>query len=185
MPVPSVTVLQRYTACASYTYDDCVEYSLSSSPQCLVLESGYMGLDLDECEEQEDNDVKLGESSDSEDEDEDETDSKGRKDKDAGKERTLHEKMMDLMTLQTASGHFAENKMIGDIIGKPLEDLKAQVPDSNPDSMKSWITAIVVAFLELRCLEEKDLWQMSVNKARATILDLGSIEKAKEIIAQF
>ena len=99
--------------------------------------------------------------------------------------RMSTEKMMDLMTLQTASGHFAENKMIGDIIGKPLEDLKAQVPDSNPDLMKSWITAIVVAFLELRCLEEKDLWQMSVNKARATILDLGFIEKAKEIIAQF
>ena len=37
--------------------------------------------------------------------------------------------MMDLMTLQTAPGHFAENKMISDIIGKPLEDLKAQVPD--------------------------------------------------------
>merc|ERR1719184_229870 len=48
-------------------------------------------------------------------------------------ERTLHEKMMDLMTLQTASGHFAEHKMIGDILGKPLEDLKAQVPDSKPE----------------------------------------------------
>ena len=135
----------------------------------------------DACEEEEDDDMGLEEFSVSF----SSSSSKGRKDKGEGKERTLHEKMMDLMTLQTASGHFAENKMIGDIIGKPLEDLKAQVPDSNPDLMKSWITAIVVAFLELRCLEEKDLWQMSVNKARATILDLGFIEKAKEIIAQF
>ena len=100
-------------------------------------------------------------------------------------ERTLHEKMMDLMTLQTAYGHFAEHKMIGDILGKPLEDLKAQVPDSNPESMKSWITAIVIAFLELRCLEEKGLWQMSVGKARAIILDQGFIENAKKMIVQF
>ena len=66
---------------------------------------------------------------------------------------TLHEKMMALMALQTASGHFAEHKMIGDIVGKPLEDLKACVPDSKPESMKSWLTAIVIAFLELSCLE--------------------------------
>ena len=104
------------------------------------------------------------------------------KEKESKKSRTLHEKMMDLMTLQTASGHFAEHKMIGDIIGKPLEELKAQVPDSKPDSMKSWITAIVIAFLELRCLEEKDLWQMSVEKARAVILDHLFIENAKKII---
>merc|ERR1712130_1055340 len=52
---------------------------------------------------------------------------------------TLHEKMMALMTLQRASGHFEENTMIGDIVGKPLEDLKAQAPDSKPESMKSWL----------------------------------------------
>merc|ERR1711934_676475 len=86
----------------------------------------------DACEEEEDDDMGLEEFSVSF----SSSSSKGRKDKDEGKERTLHEKMMDLMTLQTASGHFAENKMIGDIIGKPLEDLKAQVPDSNPDSIK-------------------------------------------------
>jgi len=207
--------LQCYTACASYTYDEfgdndseCDDMGLDGweevedyADECLMLSpriesflcARTVGPGLggggsrisqdqpDACEEEEDDDMGLEEFSVSF----SSSSSKGRKDKGEGKERTLHEKMMDLMTLQTASGHFAENKMIGDIIGKPLEDLKAQVPDSNPDSMKSWITAIVVAFLELRCLEEKDLWQMSVNKARATILDLGSIEKAKEIIAQF
>ena len=154
--------------------DDAAERVMLPSRRCKGLGKGGCVRRIsqdqpDECEEQ-----SMGSSS-----------SKRRKDKSTGEERTLHEKMMDLMTLQTASGHFAENKMIGDIIGKPLEDLKAQAPDSKPDSMKSWITAIVVAFLELRCIEEKELWQMSVNKARATILDLGYIEKAKEIIAQF
>ena len=102
-----------------------------------------------------------------------------------GTEMTLHEKMMALMALQTASGHFAEHKMIGDIVGKPLEDLKALVPHSKPESMKAWLTAIVIAFLELRCLEEKDLWQMSVEKARAVVLESGLIENAKNMIAKF
>ena len=98
------------------------------------------------------------------------------------KNMTLHEKMMALMVLQTASGHFTEDKMIGDIIGKPLVDLKAQVPDSKPESMKSWITSIVIAFLELRCLDEKDLWEMSVEKARSVVPDQGFIEKAMMLV---
>ena len=100
------------------------------------------------------------------------------------KNMTLHEKMMALMVLQTASGHFTEDKKIGVVIGKPLEDLKAQVPESKPESMKSWITSIVIAFLELRCLDEKDLWEMSVEKARSVVLDQGFIEKAKKVISQ-
>ena len=101
-----------------------------------------------------------------------------------GTEMTLHEKMMALMVLQTASGHFTEDEMIGDVIGKPLKDLKAQVPDSKPESMKSWITSIVIAFLELRCLDEKDLWEMSVEKARSVVLDQGFIDNAIKIIAE-
>ena len=98
--------------------------------------------------------------------------------------KSLHDKMMALMTLQSASGHFAENKMIGEIVGKPLEDLKAEVPDSKPETMKSWLTAVVIAFLELKYQEEKDLWGMSVEKAKTVVIDQGFIERAKIIIAQ-
>ena len=74
--------------------------------------------------------------------------------------------------------------MIGDIVGKPLKDLKAEVPDSKPETMKSWLTAVVIAFLELKCQEEKDLWGMSVEKAKTVVIDQGFIERAKMIIAQ-
>ena len=74
--------------------------------------------------------------------------------------------MMALMTLQSASGHFTEHKMIGDIVGKPLKDLKAEVPDSKPETMKSWLTAVVIAFLELKCQEEKDLWVKMKKRRR-------------------
>ena len=43
----------------------------------------------------------------------------------------------------------------------------------------------MIAFLELRCLEEKDLWQMSVEKAKAALLDQGLVENAKQFFAQF
>ena len=124
-----------------------------------------------------------------EEEDNEEDKSRSMKAKERGEEKeiknmTLHEKMMALMVLQTASGHFTEDEMIGDVIGKPLEDLKSQVPDSKPESMKSWITSIVIAFLELRCLDEKDLWEMSVEKARSVVLDQGFIGNAKKIIAE-
>ena len=160
-----------------------VEYDCMDARACVrKCEAASL---LPEMEEEEDDDMGFGFFSGGE--DENETDFMRTKDKSEGKEgeRTLHEKMMDLMTLQTASGHFAEHKMIGDIIGKPLEELKAQVPDSKPESMKSWMTAIVIAFLELRCPEEKDLWQMSVQKARAVILENVFIENAKKIIVQF
>ena len=110
------------------------------------------------------------------------TKSKGKDNKISNK--SLHDKMMALMTLQSASGHFAENKMIGDIVGKPLEDLKAEVPDSKPETMKSWLTAVVIAFLELKCQEEKDLWGMSVEKAKTVVIDQIFVELAKEMIAQ-
>ena len=100
------------------------------------------------------------------------------------KSNTLHEKMMDLMALQSASGHFVEHKIIGDIIGKPLEELKAQAPDSKPESLAFWLTAIVIAFLELKCLAERDLWEMIVEKAKAVVLDFELIEKAKNIVTQ-
>ena len=101
--------------------------------------------------------------------------------------KTLHDKMMALMTLQSASGHFTEHQMIGDIVGKPLKYLKAEVlrfGDSKPETMKSWLTAVVIAFLELKCQDEKDLWEMSVEKAKTVVIDQAFIERAKIIIVQ-
>ena len=67
------------------------------------------------------------------------------------------------------------------------KDLKAEVlrfGDSKPETMKSWLTAVVIAFLELKCQDEKDLWGMSVEKAKTVVIDQGFIERAKIIIAQ-
>ena len=92
--------------------------------------------------------------------------------------------MMSLMTLQSASGHYIENKVIGDIVGKPLTALKAKAPNLEPETMISWVTAIVIAYLEMKCQEEKGLWEMSVDKAKTVLIERGFIERAKQIIAQ-
>ena len=72
--------------------------------------------------------------------------------------------MMSLMTLQTACGHFIEKKIIGEILGKPVKDLQALDPDDliTPQSQTEWMTALVIAFIELNCSEERVLWQMSI-----------------------
>ena len=94
-----------------------------------------------------------------------------------------YEKMMALMDLQTASGHFKEDKLIfPKIFGKPLEDLRALAPDARPELMDAWLTALVIAFLELKCPDEKNLWQMSVDKARALLPDAGLIQIAKNCV---
>ena len=96
--------------------------------------------------------------------------------------KSAREKMTALLTLQRASGHFQEDKMIGDFIGRPLEDLKASAPDSKP--MQGWMTALVIAFLELECHEEKDLWEMSVDKAKEILQDPTLLEAAKLLVGQ-
>ena len=98
--------------------------------------------------------------------------------------KSLHDKMMSLMTLQSASGHFMEDKVIGDIVGKPLTALKAEAPNLEPETMRSWVTAIVIAYLEMKCQEEKDLWEMSVDKAKTVLIERRFIERAKQIIGQ-
>ena len=98
--------------------------------------------------------------------------------------KTLRQKVWVLTSLQLASGHFREHKIIGDVVGRPLWELKAQVPHSKPKSLASWLTAIVIAFLELKCHAERDFWEMSVEKARTVVLNLEFIEKAKKLITE-
>ena len=84
--------------------------------------------------------------------------------------------MMALMDLQTASGHFKEDKLIfPKIVGKPLGDAR-------PELMDAWLTALVIAFLELKCSDEKNLWQMSVEKARAVLPDAEFLQIAKNCV---
>ena len=88
--------------------------------------------------------------------------------------------MMSLMTLQSASGFFKEDKVIGDIVGKPLTALKAKAPNLEPETMRSWLTAIVIAYLGMKCQEEKDLWEMSVDKAKTVLIERGFIDRANK-----
>ena len=46
------------------------------------------------------------------------------------------------------------------------------------------MTAVVIAFLEVKCQEEKDLWGMSVEKAKTVVIDQIFVELAKAMIAQ-
>ena len=66
--------------------------------------------------------------------------------------------------------------------GHTQERPEALAPDARPELMDAWLTALVIAFLELKCPDEKNLWQMSVDKARAFLPDAGLIQIAKNCI---
>jgi hypothetical protein len=96
------------------------------------------------------------------------------------KPQTDHDQMMSLIALQTAEGHFKEDKVMEAIFGKTLEELKAKKPDKQLE-MKVWLTALVIAFIEGRFPKQRVLWMMIIEKARALVKDPDTITKAEKI----
>ena len=93
------------------------------------------------------------------------------------------ENLMTLIKLQTAGGHFREDEKMEDIFGgSTLEALKKKVPE-NLD-LKVWITALVVAFIEQRFPQDRPLWQLVCEKAKALFSDLDIINQAKEALSE-
>ena len=75
------------------------------------------------------------------------------------------EKLLALTSLQTAAGYFKEDKTIESIIGEKFEVFKKQCDEKNVET-KVWQTALIIAFIEQNFTDEKDTWEMIVEKAR-------------------
>jgi len=73
--------------------------------------------------------------------------------------------LVALSSLQTAAGYFREDKIIGTIIGEKFEVFKKQCIDMKLE-IKVWLTALIIAFIEKKYPEEKDSWEMIVEKAK-------------------
>ena len=93
---------------------------------------------------------------------------------------TASEKLMALISLQTALGHFREDKMMEDIFGRSLRMLKGKAPEKIDP--KVWITSLVVAFIEKKFPGERSLWQLICDKAKALLCDLDILRLAAEAL---
>merc|ERR1719320_1231520 len=91
---------------------------------------------------------------------------------------------------QAANGSFPPKEAVSSVLGIKLQNiLDAGAALSSHASFPTiWLTMVVVAFLTDRCQEEKDVWELVVEKARKWLqiqdqaLVRGKDEKAREYI---
>ena len=93
---------------------------------------------------------------------------------------------------QAANGSFPPQPSIVSILGGELEKVldAGKAVSSDATFATTWMTLVVVAFLTERCKEEKDVWELVVEKAQRWLQNSGAgsvsvhLEKAKEFIIQ-
>eukprot|EP00092_Neocalanus_flemingeri_P042314 GFUD01046186.1.p1 GENE.GFUD01046186.1~~GFUD01046186.1.p1 ORF type:complete len:828 (+),score=250.72 GFUD01046186.1:263-2746(+) len=106
-----------------------------------------------------------------------------------------HSSSSDVLRLtlcQAANGSFPAQADIANILGVQLEKVKDAGKAINSDECFSttWMTVVVVAFLTEKCKEEKDVWELVVEKAERWLQNSGPgfnnflLGKAKEFILQ-
>jgi len=74
------------------------------------------------------------------------------------------DKLTSLIDLQSSDGHFKWGEVITRCTGKSKDELTSKRPSFVADD-DIWLTAVVVALLEAMT-DEKDLWELVVQKAR-------------------
>eukprot|EP00092_Neocalanus_flemingeri_P018239 GFUD01019739.1.p1 GENE.GFUD01019739.1~~GFUD01019739.1.p1 ORF type:complete len:927 (-),score=280.27 GFUD01019739.1:214-2994(-) len=100
--------------------------------------------------------------------------------------------VLRLTMCQAANGSFPAHADIANILGVKLEKVKdaGKAINSDENFTTTWMTVVVVAFLTEKCKEEKDVWELVVEKAERWLNSssggsvAGHVEKAKEFISQ-
>jgi len=75
------------------------------------------------------------------------------------------DKIVALTSLQTAAGWFKSDDIIEKIIGDNFEVFRKQSEGKKIDA-KVWLTALIISYIEKSFPEEKDTWELIVEKAR-------------------
>eukprot|EP00118_Oscarella_pearsei_P020097 m.216437 g.216437 ORF g.216437 m.216437 type:complete len:819 (+) comp39869_c0_seq7:2839-5295(+) len=75
-----------------------------------------------------------------------------------------------IVSEQQASGAWSLSVTVANLVRKSVQDLKALSPlkgvSSGVDEFVCWATAIVLAWLERKCADTQDEWELMANKAR-------------------
>ena len=96
--------------------------------------------------------------------------------------KTDMEKLLSLTNLQTAAGAFQYSSHVLDtVIGAVTERFRSECEGRKIEQEK-WLTALVIAFIELRFDAEKDTWDLIIEKSREWLSDDQLIEEAKIIL---
>lgn len=75
-----------------------------------------------------------------------------------------------IVSQQKASGAWQMNSTVANLVKKSVGDLEFLSPlGQQPSDLHTviWATAVVIAWLELKCADSKDEWELLANKAKA------------------
>jgi len=75
------------------------------------------------------------------------------------------DKIVALTSLQTAAGWFKSDDIVEKIIGDNFVVFRKQSEGKKIDA-KVWLTALIISYIEKSFPEEKDTWELIVEKAR-------------------
>merc|ERR1712136_412410 len=89
-----------------------------------------------------------------------------------GKSSTQSHSLIDLTSLQAASGSFRSDQIIADLVGKTLPEIDSEARRNNLEETV-WFTALAVALLRSKFSEDKESWEMIAEKAVAWIKKTG------------
>ena len=73
--------------------------------------------------------------------------------------------LLMLTSLQTAIGYFKEDELVENLIGQKFDIFRTECMDKGIET-RVWLTAIIIAFIEEEFSDERDSWEMIVEKAR-------------------
>eukprot|EP00090_Calanus_glacialis_P005452 TRINITY_DN14219_c0_g1_i3.p1 TRINITY_DN14219_c0_g1~~TRINITY_DN14219_c0_g1_i3.p1 ORF type:complete len:804 (+),score=256.05 TRINITY_DN14219_c0_g1_i3:133-2544(+) len=79
--------------------------------------------------------------------------------------QTNIDKIVALTSLQTAAGYFKEDSIAESIIGEKFAAFKKQCVEKKIETTV-WLTALIIAYLEKNFPDEKDTWELIVDKAK-------------------
>ena len=92
------------------------------------------------------------------------------------------ERLLALISLQTAAGAFRYDKsLLDEVIGAQGEKFRLECEERNV-SQDNWLTALIVAFIEVNFAAERDTWELVIEKSRDWLGQDSLIQEAKMII---
>ena len=90
---------------------------------------------------------------------------------------------------QAANGSFPAAQSVANILGVDLEEMMEAGGGSKEDSvfMTVWVTMVVMVFLTEKCQEEREVWELVVEKARKWLKNscIVSIDGLKQKASDF
>ncbi len=82
-----------------------------------------------------------------------------------GASQPQEDPLMDLIAQQKSDGSFSWAPSMETVLGMTEEKLRVVKPADNTVTEDVWLTAVVVAHLELKMAEQRDMWVLVADKA--------------------